>query len=94
VLVTSPVVDHARGLTDIELVPVGRRRLRGVPEEVELFAARSTVSPGVDKQVDPVCRMELTPAEVDARVTIDGDEHVFCSAACLQLFVAAPDRYA
>ncbi|MGH9286946.1 MAG: adenylate cyclase regulatory domain-containing protein [Acidimicrobiales bacterium] len=94
VLVTPPVVDQARRLTDIELVPVGRRRLRGLPEEVELFAAQSPTGLGVDKQVDPVCRMELASAEVDARLTLEGHEHVFCSSACLQLFVAAPDRYA
>jgi adenylate cyclase len=93
VLVTPPVVDQARRVTDIELVPVGRRRLRGMPEEVELFAAQSPADLGVDKQVDPVCRMELAPAEVDARLTLGGHEHVFCSSACLQLFVAAPDRY-
>ncbi|HET6833840.1 MAG TPA: adenylate cyclase regulatory domain-containing protein [Acidimicrobiales bacterium] len=93
VLVTPPVVDQARRLTDIELVPVGRRRLRGLPEEVELFAAQSPAGLGVDKQVDPVCRMELAPAEADARLTLGGHKHVFCSSACLQLFVAAPDRY-
>jgi YHS domain-containing protein len=46
------------------------------------------------KLTDPVCRMELTPGEVGARVTIDGVEHVFCSTDCLQLFVAAPGQYA
>jgi YHS domain-containing protein len=47
----------------------------------------------VGKLVDPVCRMELTRSEVDARLTLDGIEHVFCSTNCLQQFVAAPDRY-
>jgi adenylate cyclase len=94
VLVTGPVVHQTGGLDDIEFVPIGRRRLKGLPEEVELFAARSTVSPGVDKRIDLVCRMELAPAEVDARLTLEGHEHVFCSSACLQLFVAAPDQYA
>ncbi|HEX6577195.1 MAG TPA: adenylate cyclase regulatory domain-containing protein [Jiangellaceae bacterium] len=93
VLATRPVVAQAGALDGIELVPVGHRRLRGLPEEAELFAVEPTVRPDVDKLVDPVCRMELTRSEVDARLTVDGVEHVFCSTNCLQLFVAAPDRY-
>lgn len=94
VLITRPVVQQTGPLDDIELVPVGPRMLKGLRDEVELFAARSRVRRDADKQVDPVCRMELTPAEVDARLTLEGHQHVFCSAACLQLFVATPDRYA
>jgi YHS domain-containing protein len=60
---------------------------------MELFEVKPTVRPGIDKLVDPVCRMELTRSEVEARLTIDGIEHVFCSTSCLQLFVATPDRY-
>jgi YHS domain-containing protein len=37
--------------------------------------------------------MQLSPAEVAARVTIGGNEHVFCSTDCLRLFVAAPEQY-
>jgi len=65
-------------LDDIEVVPVGHRLLKGLPEEVELFAVAPTVRPDVGKSVDPVCRMELTSSEVDARLTLDGIEH--CSA--------------
>jgi adenylate cyclase len=95
VLVTSPIVREAAELADIEVVPAGARRLKGVPEPVELFEARAAgAPPAVVKHVDPVCRMELTPGEVAARATIDAREHLFCSTACLQQFVAAPGRYA
>jgi len=92
VLATRPVVEQTGALDDIEVVPVGHRLLKGLPEQVELFAVAPTVRPDVGKSVDPVCRMELTSSEVDARLTLDGTEHVFCSTHCLQLFVAAPDR--
>jgi len=92
VLVTQAVHDHAAGLDDVELVPAGGRRLKGIPESVELYAARVTAGRAA-KQTDPVCHMQLTAAEVAARVTIDTDEHVFCSTDCLQLFVAAPEQY-
>lgn len=98
VLVTGAVHDGVRdlatGLDDVELVPVGARRVKGFPEAVELFEARPVAAGREAKQTDPVCRMELAPAEVGARVTIDGRDHVFCSTDCLQLFVAAPDQYA
>jgi adenylate cyclase len=94
VLVTRAVHDHAAGIDDIELMPVGARRLKGIPDAVELFEARPLTAGRPAKQTDPVCHMELTAAEVAARVTIGAREHVFCSTDCLQLFVAAPDQYA
>lgn len=94
VLVTSPVAGAAAGLDDVEAVAAGARHLKGVPEPVEVFEARTAAArPAAAKHVDPVCRMELTPDEVAARATIEAHEHVFCSTACLQQFVAAPERY-
>jgi adenylate cyclase len=94
VLVTGAVRDQASRVDDIEFALLGRRRLRGIPETVELFQVRPTTARPDSKLVDPVCRMELTPAEISARVTIETSEHIFCSTECLQLFVAAPGRYA
>jgi adenylate cyclase len=94
VLVTGAVHDRAGGIDDVELVAVGARRVKGFPDAVELFEARPCAAGREAKRTDPVCRMELTPAAVGARVTIGSVEHVFCSTDCLQLFVAAPDQYA
>jgi adenylate cyclase len=93
VLVTRAAHDQAGGLDDIELVPVGPRRLKGIPDTVELFEVRHVAAGRAAKQTDPVCHMQLTPAEVAARVTIGGNEHVFCSTDCLRLFAAAPEQY-
>jgi YHS domain-containing protein len=43
--------------------------------------------------VDPVCGMELGAGEAAARLSLEGEERVFCSQQCLQRFVAAPERY-
>jgi adenylate cyclase len=88
-------VRKAAANLDVDWVPLGRSHLKGVPDEVELFEARtrSTSAGETDKPCDPVCRMELTPSEVAAEATIDGSTHVFCSAACLQRFVADTGTY-
>ena len=46
-----------------------------------------------ERQVDPVCGMELGAGEVAARLSLEGRERVFCSQKCPQRFVAAPERY-
>ena len=94
VLLTSQVRKEAMGLRQVEFVPLGRRRLKGLTEEVELFEARATRGEPREKLVDPVCGMELAPAEVVARLAFEGEERVFCSDGCLRRFVEAPTRYA
>jgi len=94
VLLTAGVRREAGSFPDVEFLPLGKRRLRGLAEDFELFAAvqRSTAgrSPGL---LDPVCGMELDSGEVAARLSFGGQERVFCSQECLQRFVTSPERY-
>jgi len=94
VLVSEALRREAAGAPDVEFVPLGRRRLKGVADEVELFEAvrRSEAGAG-RRQVDPVCGMELGLGEPAARLVFGGREQVFCSQGCLQRFVATPERY-
>ena len=93
VLVTAEVSKEARGLTEVEFVPLGKRQLKGIGDELELFEARPRAGAATEKTVDPVCGMELSPAEVAARLALEGKERVFCSEGCLRQFVATPERY-
>jgi adenylate cyclase len=93
VLVTAEVSREARGLAEVEFVPLGKRQLKGVGDELELFEARPRAVPATAKAVDPVCGMELSPAEVAARLALEGKDRVFCSEECLRRFVATPERY-
>ncbi len=93
VLVSAAVRREAGGLPEVEFVPLGKRRLKGLAEELELFEARPSGAAGMEKAIDPVCRMELGPAEVAARLSLEGAERAFCSEECLRRFVAAPERY-
>jgi class 3 adenylate cyclase len=92
-LVTAAVRTEAAGLPAVEFVPLGKRRLRGLAEELELFEARSTRAAPERKAVDPVCGMEMGPAEVAARLSLGGRERAFCSEKCLRVFLANPERY-
>ena len=95
VLVTAAVRREAGSLPDAEFVPLGMRRLRGLADEIELFQVVCRAGKGVkQRQVDPVCGMELDVGEAAARLALEGRERVFCSQECLQRFVAAPERYA
>ena len=44
-------------------------------------------------QVDPVCGMSLSVADVDEHVAAHGHTYYFCSAACRERFAAAPAFY-
>jgi len=98
VLVTSTVAEEANTLSEVELVPLGLRTLKGLAEEVELFEARAR--PGqVESEalpprlVDPVCGIEVQPGQAVAQLVLEGSEQVFCCHECLRRFVEAPERY-
>ncbi len=91
-LVTAGVAAADADQTDAQLTSLGGRRLKGIAEEVELFA----VAPELelrDRDVDPVCGMELAPDTETARLSWRGRDVVFCSQTCLQRFVENPEHY-
>jgi adenylate cyclase len=87
ILVTTEVRREAAPLLDVEFVPVGKSRLKGLADALELFEARGGDSHGVDTVVDPVCGIELTAAGIAAKATVGGTEVSFCSEKCLRIFV-------
>ncbi len=93
VLVTSAVRQAAAGLAGLEFVRLGKRRLKGLATEEVLFEVRLEGATSAEKVLDPVCRMEIGPGEVAARLSLEGEERAFCSDDCLRKFVADPKRY-
>jgi adenylate cyclase len=93
-LVTATMRDQIESLDGTEFIPRGKRPLKGITEEIEVYEVRRIQAGPRNRLVDPVCGMELGPTEVAARLDVGGGTRVFCSAGCLQRFVAAPDRYA
>ena len=93
VLVTSAVRQATAGLAGLEFVRLGKRRLKGLATEEVLFEVCIEGAVGAEKVLDPVCRMEIGPGEVAARLSLEGEELAFCSDDCLRKFVADPKRY-
>ena len=93
VLVTGAVRNAAKDLDDVKFARVGKRRLKGLADEVVLFEAQPSTSEDEEKMIDVVCGMELRPAEVAARLSLEGQERAFCSDECLRQFVASPEKY-
>ena len=92
-LVSAAVQQRAAGLKGVDFVPLGKRRLKGLADDLELFEARGAHAEAAPKAVDPVCGMEMSPAAVAARLTLEGNDRAFCSEQCLRLFVAARRKY-
>src|SRR5262249_28351379 len=92
-LVTDEVRRRAKSYEAAEFVRIGRKRLKGLTAEIDVFGVRAVDPHTLDRVADPVCGMELGPHEVAARLTLDGHEHSFCSDDCLRKFVKAPERY-
>jgi adenylate cyclase len=93
-LVTDEVRRRAKEYEDVEFTRVGKRHLRGLAAEVEVFEATAIDPVDLKRVVDPVCGMEMSENEIAARLTIDGRDHAFCSDDCLKKFVKSPSRYA
>ncbi len=93
ILVSAEVRNRAKGLEGAEFIWLGKRRLKGLVSEVEIFEARAT-GPGLpERMIDPVCGMELGSGEVAAKLTLDGRDQAFCSEECLRKFVRNPEKY-
>jgi adenylate cyclase len=93
VLLTAATRQAAKGLEGVEFVRLGKRRVKGLPNEVVLFEARMAGGGAREIVVDPVCGMEMGPGEAAATLALEGEEKSFCSDECLRRYVRSPERY-
>lgn len=93
VLMTADVWTKAKELPGAEFTRLGRRKLKGIAREIEVYEARSGGKVAPDRRLDPVCGMELSPSEAAATLMLDGLEHWFHSDDCLRKFVKDPGKY-
>jgi len=47
----------------------------------------------VETSIDPICGMQVNPATAAGSFNQDGETYNFCSAACLQKFIAPSDKH-
>ena len=93
ILVTAAARGELGALAGASLVPLGRRPLKGLADEVEIFEVRPEGIRGAERARDPVCGIEMSPTEVRARLVVNGRELAFCCEKCLRVYLEAPQRY-
>jgi YHS domain-containing protein len=68
-------------------------KLESLAGAIDLYQPISTIhSVSEKRRLDPVCGIEMD-AVVTARPTLEGEQHSFCSDACIQTFVGAAEQY-
>ncbi|HZR83377.1 MAG TPA: adenylate/guanylate cyclase domain-containing protein [Candidatus Binatia bacterium] len=86
-LLVSAEVRRDVSLPGIDFVPLGKRALKGLSDELELFEARLRSDARGTRMTDPVCGMELTEIGVAARLSLEGRDVAFCSETCLRRYL-------
>jgi len=93
ILATAAVRRESSGLHGVRFVALGKRRLKGLAEELELYDVRADDIRRDAKARDPVCGMEMAEGRVAAMLLVDGQSVAFCCEKCLRLFLDAPRKY-
>jgi uncharacterized membrane protein YraQ (UPF0718 family) len=78
------LADFLGGLLLIGLIAVGFTYF--VPDEVIEQARENAVGDEEPTEQDPVCGMEVDPADTDHAIETDGGTYYFCSASCAESF--------
>ena len=91
VAVTRAVLDLAPPPGDVVAASLGKRRLRNISTEVEIFALQKECASG--HVVDPVCRMSLPLEAAHSSVTLSTGRYHFCSVGCHERFEANPSLF-
>ncbi len=93
ILATAAVRHEVGALSGVRFAAVGKQRLKGLAEELELFELRADDVQVGERIRDPVCGIEMAPTEVGAKLAVKGEELAFCCEKCLRVFLDAPQRY-
>ena len=93
ILATGAARSEIGSLAAVRFTPLGKRRLKGLAEELELFEVRFDDVQRSERARDPVCGMEMAPSQVAATLLVNGQELAFCCEKCLRLFLDAPHQH-
>ena len=93
IVVTAAARNEVGALNGVVFVPLGKRELKGLAEEIELFEVRSDAAQRNERARDPVCGIEMAPTQVAATLLVKGQDVAFCCERCLRLFLDAPHKY-
>ncbi len=93
ILATDSARSEIGSLAAVRFARLGKRRLKGLAEELELFEVRSIDVQRSERARDPVCGIEMAPSQLAATLLVKGQELAFCCAKCLRLFLDAPHQH-
>jgi adenylate cyclase len=94
ILLSEATRQAAGELSGITLRTRGEHRFKNIADPIKLFAALSAEgqAPG-EVEIDPVCRMAISPGSEAGRLVHEGTEYHFCSLDCVRAFAEAPERF-
>ena len=93
ILATDSARSEIGSLAAVRFAPLGKRRLKGLAEELELFEVCSIDVQRSERARDPVCGIEMAPSQVAATLLVNWQELAFCCEKCLRLFLDAPHQH-
>jgi adenylate cyclase len=93
VLVTEGTRQQVGGNDAFELTPRGSSYFKNIPDPVPVYRAVGAGTPGIELEIDPVCRMAVDPKRAAETRHRRGLTYHFCSPECAAAFSARPRRY-
>lgn len=93
ILATAAARSEIGSLAGFRFAPLGKRQLKGLADEVEVFEVRSGDVQRSERARDPVCGIEMAPGEIAATLLVNGQEVAFCCEKCLRRFLDAPLKH-
>ena len=94
ILCTAEIASVLSPLKVVHCNPLGQLAFKNVARPVEVYEVAHAPHTEEIEFVDPVCRMQVGPAQVAATVSHGGVTYRFCSTGCARAFSAAPSLYA
>lgn len=92
-LCTDRIAGAAR-LPGITYRALGPARFRNVTDPIEIFEIVDASETADPRNIDPVCRMQVSPDTAPARLPFGGVTYHFCSFECARRFAERPEDYA
>ncbi|MGX9787207.1 adenylate/guanylate cyclase domain-containing protein [Mycobacterium sp. MMS18-G62] len=92
-LITEELRGAAGNVVDADFVVLPPRRLKGIPDPLQLVEVRHRISKRQDRETDPVCGMLMRPDDVAAWATWQENTYAFCGDMCKRAFVESPARF-
>jgi adenylate cyclase len=92
-LCTETVVHEAVALDGITFRAIGPVHFRHLVQPVLVHEIVADADAG-EAVIDPVCRMQVSPAADPVHATVAGRRYLFCSIECRDAFIRHPEDYA